>query len=81
MKGSAFAALPKAARFELLDAYDKALTGGPDYARLKELLVALYYLSEIGATVELRYEHVPGAWVPSLPFTAQTRTYATPSGT
>jgi hypothetical protein len=29
------------------------------YYKLKDLLINLYYLSEPGATVELRYEHVP----------------------
>lgn len=48
-----------------------ALLGGPPvvdqgYARLKQLIVSLYYASEIGLTHELAYEHVPGEWVPSL---------------
>lgn len=51
----------------------------PDYAKLKELIVTLYYLSEIGSTVELRYEHNPGAWEPSIPVTAETRNYGGPA--
>jgi len=78
-KGSAFAALSPEARFELLDAHDRANAENADYAKLKELIVALYYLSEIGSTVELRYEHVPGAWEPSIPVTAETRNYGGPS--
>jgi hypothetical protein len=52
----------------------------PDYAKLKELLVTLYYFSEAGATVELRYEHNPGAWEPSIAVTADTRNYGGPGG-
>jgi hypothetical protein len=46
------------------------------YAALKDLLINLYYLSEPGATVELRYEHVPGVWEASTPITAETRAWA-----
>ena len=42
----------------------------------KALIFALYYVSEGGATQELRYEHMPGAWEPSIPVTADTRGYA-----
>jgi gluconate 2-dehydrogenase gamma chain len=48
----------------------------PDYRKLKELIVALYYNSEIGATRELTYEHVPGGWTPSLKVTPETRPWA-----
>ena len=48
----------------------------PAYGKFKALVLALYYLSEAGATQELRYEHVPGAWEPSLPVTADTRGWA-----
>lgn len=58
----------------------KADGPAPDYAKLKELLVTLYYLTEIGSTVELRYEHNPGAWEPSIPVTADTRNYGGPAG-
>ncbi|MEO6092852.1 MAG: gluconate 2-dehydrogenase subunit 3 family protein [Novosphingobium sp.] len=44
-----------------------------DYAKLKELIVVLYYYSEPALTKELPYEHVPGAWQPSIPITAETR--------
>jgi gluconate 2-dehydrogenase gamma chain len=61
------------------EAQEKAEALTPDYAKLKELIVTLYYLSEVGATVELRYEHAPGAWQPSLPLTAETRVEGGPA--
>lgn len=58
-----------------------AMMAGPSvvdqgYARLKDLVVTLYYASEIGLTEELVYEHVPGKWVPSLTITPGMRPYA-----
>jgi len=46
------------------------------YHRLKGLVVSLYYVSEIGLTQELVYEHVPGPWVPSLKITPGMRPFA-----
>jgi gluconate 2-dehydrogenase gamma chain len=59
-----------------------AILAGPPvrdaaYARLKELVVALYYSSKIGLTQELTYVHSPGKWQPSVPVTKDTR----PAGT
>lgn len=48
------------------------------YQRLKELIVSLYYVSEIGMTQELVYEHNPGKWVPSLELTPGMRPFASP---
>lgn len=48
----------------------------PAYAKLKELIVVLFYLSEAALTSELEYEHAPGEWKPSIPVTPETR----PSG-
>jgi len=48
----------------------------PAYAKLKELIVVLYYYSEAALTQELPYEHAPGEWKPSVPVTPETR----PSG-
>lgn len=48
----------------------------PSYAKLKELIVVLYYFSEAALTQELPYEHSPGEWRSSVPVTAETR----PSG-
>ncbi len=45
----------------------------PAYAKLKELIVILYYFSEPALTQELAYEQVPGEWVPSIPLTSTTR--------
>lgn len=45
----------------------------PSYAKLKELIVTLFYLSEPALTQELTYEHSPGEWRPSIPLTPETR--------
>jgi hypothetical protein len=47
--------------------------GATGYAKLKELIVVLYYYSEPALTKELVYEHVPGKWEPSVPVTPATR--------
>ena len=70
------AALPAAKQLEVVTAFDKAKMRDPAYLKLKSLVLAFYYLSESGATQELRYEHVPGAWEPSNPVTADTRAWA-----
>lgn len=51
---------------------------GPNaaYAKLKELIVTLYYVSEPALTHELPYDHSPGKWIPSVPITPESR----PSG-
>ena len=49
------------------------------YQRLKGLVFSLYYVSEIGMTQELVYEHVPGTWVPSLKITPGMRFFAAPN--
>lgn len=75
--GAAFVGLTPARRKTVLAAYDAERLGrDADYTMTRDLLVALYYLSEPGATQELRYEHAPGAWEPSIPLTAQTRAWA-----
>lgn len=58
-----------------------ALIGGPTvidpgYARLKDLLVSLYYATEVALTQEIIYEHAPGKWVASLKITPDTRPFA-----
>jgi hypothetical protein len=45
----------------------------PGYSKMKELIVVLYYYSEPALTKELRYEHSPGVWQPSMPITPETR--------
>ena len=45
----------------------------PGYAKLRELIILLYYYSEEALTTELVYEHSPGGWTPSVKVTPQTR--------
>ena len=45
----------------------------PGYLRIKELVIHLYYFSEVAATRELVYDHVPGQWQPSIKLTPQSR--------
>lgn len=45
----------------------------PAYAKLKELIVVAFYFSESALTHDLRYEHSPGEWKPSIPVTPDTR--------
>lgn len=87
--GGSFAALGPAARKAALQDFDAAAlapsgaAGGspfgppgavdPDYQRLKELILTLYYMSQPALTQELAYTHVPGRWQPSIPVTAATR--------
>jgi hypothetical protein len=67
--GAAFLELPPERRLAVLSRYDEdALSRqDPAYARFKYLVLVGYYQSEIGATQELRYELVPGAWRSCLP--------------
>jgi gluconate 2-dehydrogenase gamma chain len=71
-----FAKLAPAKQLEAASAYNNARMRDPAFGKFKNLVFALYYLSEPGATQELRYEHVPGAWEPSIPVTVDTRGYA-----
>lgn len=48
----------------------------PDWLKLKDLILSLYYNSEIGMTSEQVYEHVPGKWMPSLQITPGMRPFA-----
>jgi gluconate 2-dehydrogenase gamma chain len=48
----------------------------PAYLKLKELVITLYYASEVALTQELIYEHVPGKFVPSLKVNPDTRPFA-----
>lgn len=48
----------------------------PGYGKLKDLIITLYYTSEVAMTQEVVYEHVPGPFVPSLKITPQTRPFA-----
>ncbi len=58
-----------------------AMMGGapkmnPNYVRLKELIINLYYNTEVAMTKELIFEPVPGKYVPSMKVTPQTRPFA-----
>lgn len=77
--GKRFATLYPEAREASLAAFDKAAfaNGDAGYRRFKELLLTGYYLSEAGATQELRYELAPGVWEPAMPMTPETRAWAT----
>ena len=50
--------------------------GDPGYLKFKNLVLTGYYYSEAGATKELRYELVPGAWEPAIAIGPDTRTWA-----
>jgi gluconate 2-dehydrogenase gamma chain len=45
----------------------------PAYAKLRELIIMLFFYSEEALTSVLTYEHVPGGWTPSVKVTPQTR--------
>ena len=45
----------------------------PGYAKLRELIILLYFYSEEALTSVLTYEHSPGGWTPSVKVTPQTR--------
>jgi hypothetical protein len=45
----------------------------PGYHRIKDLTIDLYYFSEIAASTELTYNHVPGAFQPSVKLTPASR--------
>jgi gluconate 2-dehydrogenase gamma chain len=62
--GAGFVELQPERRFELMRAFDADHVGSQDvpYSKFKYLVLVGYYHSEIGATQELRYELVPGAW-------------------
>ncbi len=45
----------------------------PGYGKLKELIVVLFYISEVALTHDLSYVHAPGEWQPSIPLTPSTR--------
>ena len=76
--GSGFLELPGERRQSLVRAIDEESIARQDigWSRFKQLVLVGYYHSEIGATQELRYELVPGAWRSCLPLTEVGRTNA-----
>jgi hypothetical protein len=78
MGGTGLMKLPAAKRVDLVRKFDadKLAAWDPAYVRFKELVLTLYYLSEAGATEELRYELVPGKWEPWMEMAPDTRAWA-----
>lgn len=78
MKSNRLLSLAPEKRLSFLQSYDaeNMYNEGSPYRRFKDLVLTLYYLSEPGATEELRYELVPGVWEASIPMTRDTRTWA-----
>jgi hypothetical protein len=68
--GAAFVELAPERRHEVGRGFDEDRVGrqDPAYGKFKYLVLVGYYHSEIGATQELRYELVPGAWRACVPF-------------
>ncbi len=66
------------ARLAFVERFDAAAFERRDrsYRRFKDLLLTTYYLSEAGATQELRFELAPGAWEPWTPAGPDTRAWA-----
>ena len=67
--GAAFLELAPERRLDVIKVLDGERAGAKDpaYAKFKHLVLVGYYQSEIGATRELRYELVPGAWRSCVP--------------
>lgn len=68
-------------RFHALNTFDKEIfsDGGDDnygYKFIKEIIVDVYYKSEIGASEELIYDANPGVWKPCVPFSQVGRSWA-----
>lgn len=76
--GQSFMNLPPAKRLDVMRRYDaqKLAAADPAYGRFKDLVLTAYYLSEPGATQELRYELVPGKWEATTTITPDTRAWA-----
>lgn len=76
--GTGLMKLKPAERIELVRKIDaeKLAAWDPTYVRFKELVLTLYYLSEAGATKELRYELIPGKWEPWTEIAPDQRAWA-----
>lgn len=68
--GAAFVELQPERRHEVVRSFDedRVTRQEPAYGKFKYLVLAGYYQSEIGATQELRYELIPGAWRSCVPY-------------
>jgi gluconate 2-dehydrogenase gamma chain len=71
------AALKQVPETRKLNAMEAMIAGpavaDPGYAKLREIIILLYYYSEEALTSELPYEHSPGGWTPSIKLTPETR--------
>jgi hypothetical protein len=67
--GAAFVELQPERRHQLVLGFDEDHVSrqDPAYTKFKYLVLLGYYHSEIGATQELRYELIPGAWRACVP--------------
>ena len=76
--GKSFLSLTPARQHVLLRMFDRDAmhTGGDDYHDVKELIVTAYYQSEVGATQELRFELIPGAYRGCVPLAEIGRAWA-----
>jgi gluconate 2-dehydrogenase gamma chain len=76
--GMAFLEMPPERRLSVVKDFDAARITAHDgaYRKFKWLVLIGYYHSEIGATRELRFELVPGAWRACLPVTEVGRASA-----
>lgn len=76
--GAGFHTLADDRRLAALRAFDAAniRAAGGGYGDFKQLLLLGYYHSEIGATEELQYEFIPGAWVACAPLADIGRAWA-----
>lgn len=76
--GMAFLEMPPERRLALVTDFDAARIGAHDgpYRKFKWLVLIGYYHSEVGATRELRFELVPGAWRACLPLSEVGRASA-----
>lgn len=76
--GMAFLEMTPERRLVVLREFDAARVAAHDgaYRKFKWLVLIGYYHSEIGATRELRFELVPGAWRACLPLSEVGRTSA-----
>jgi gluconate 2-dehydrogenase gamma chain len=67
--GAAFVELTPERRLEVISDLDtqRMSRQDPAYRKFKHLVLVGYYQSEVGATHELRFELVPGAWRSCVP--------------
>ena len=75
-QGKKFVDLDPAQQLSVMEAFDRARSADRNFLRFKQLIFSLYYMSELGATQELRYDAVPGVWKAAVKVTPDTRAWA-----